>query len=142
MLMTLFHQASSSTSTSGGATAAYAAFGIIGLIIYVAAFWRLFSKLGLPGWMGIIPFVNTYMIYKTRGVRSPVLWLILSFIPCLNIIALWFMVSDLAEMYGKHIGWKLFLFFLTPLAALILAFGGSQAVPANMAGRHDANPAV
>src|SRR5215217_3493776 len=107
----------------------YAALFIIALVGY----WLLFVKLGLPGWMGIVPFVNVYMIFKARGLRSPVLWLILSLIPCINIIAAWFLASDTAELFGKMIGWKVFLFLIPGLSHLILAFGSSEVERANLA---------
>ena len=86
-----------------------------------------------PGWMGIVPFVSTYMIYKARGLRSPIVWLILSFIPILNIVAWWFLSSDLAEMFGKTTGWKIFLFLIPGLAHLMLAFGDATADRRNIA---------
>ena len=67
------------------------------------------------------------MIYKARGLRSPIVWLILSFIPILNIVAWWFLSSDLAEMFGKTTGWKIFLFLIPGLAHLMLAFGDAKA---------------
>jgi hypothetical protein len=120
--------------------------GVIGVIIWVGlfvlwlvAYWKLFEKLGLPGWMGIVPFVNVYQLFKLRGEREPVLWLILFLVPCINIIALWFLASDTAELFGKSLGWKLALFFLPGISHLVLAFGDSQGDPSAMRGR---NPAV
>ena len=96
-------------------------------------YWKVFTKIGLPGWMGIVPFVNVYMIFEARGERDPVLWLILSLIPCVNIVALWFLANDTAEMFGKEDGWKLFLFFIPGISHLVLGMGSAQAVPANIA---------
>jgi hypothetical protein len=119
------------TSAAGVTVAVliYLAFIVIALVGY----WKLFTKIGLPGWMGIVPFVNIYMIYKARGVRSAGLWLILSLIPIVNIVAAWFLASDTAEIFDKGIGWKLFLFFIPGLSHLILAFGSARANPANIA---------
>ncbi len=83
--------------------------------------------------MGIVPFVNVYMIFKARGKRPPLLWLILSIIPIINIIAAVFLASDTAELFGKGLGWKIFLFFIPGLSHLVLGFGSAQADPANMA---------
>lgn len=135
MLATLAQNTLDTTSSSGGA-----GFAVVLLLIYAAFFvlllvgyWKVFTKLGLPGWMGIIPFVNVYMIFKARGVHEPVVWLILSLIPCVNIIAMWMLASDTAEMFGKELGWKIFLFLIPGLSHMVLAFGSSEAVPANIA---------
>jgi len=113
------------------------AFGVVlgvGLtILALIAYWRLFVKIGLPGWMGIVPFVNVYMIYKARGSRSPVLWLILTLIPCISIIAYWFVANDTAEIFGKHLGWKLLLFFIPGISHLVLAFGSAEVDRAHVA---------
>lgn len=100
------------------------------LLLALVGYWKVFEKIGLPGWMGIVPFVNVYMVFKARGQRDPVLWLILSFIPFVNIVALWFLCSDTAELFGKDLGWKLFLLFLPGIAHMVLGYGDSQADPA------------
>jgi hypothetical protein len=102
-------------------------------VVMLVAYWKVFTKLGLPGWMGIVPIVNVYMVYKARGERDPVLWTILSFIPCVSIVAWWFVCSDTAEMFDKELGWKLFLFLLPGFGHLVLGFGDSQANSARMA---------
>ena len=70
---------SSSASDTGSLVAAWASLIVVfGLIVLVfVGYWRLFTKIGLPGWMGIVPFVNVYMIFRARGQHEPALWLIL-----------------------------------------------------------------
>ena len=121
------------------------------VLLELAALWVIFTKIGLPGWMGIIPFLNTFMVYKARGLRSPALWTILYVVgsPSLGmrgslivpavvlgvlfVVARWFFCSDLAEMFGKATGWKIFLFLIPGLADLVLAFGDSKADRRNIA---------
>ncbi|MHB1138315.1 MAG: DUF5684 domain-containing protein [Microthrixaceae bacterium] len=118
----------------GGGVAVIVAIVYIALfVVYCVAYWKVFTKLGLPGWMGIVPFVNVYMIFKARGERSPVLWLILCLVPCINIIAVWFLASDTADMFDKELGWKIFLFLIPGIGHLVLGFGDSTANPAKMA---------
>jgi hypothetical protein len=121
--------------SDGGGTL-WGAFGTVTALAIVAvallANFRLFTKLGLPGWMGLIPLVNFYLIFKLRGKRPAALWLILFFIPCVGLVAWWFLCSDLAELFGKRTGWKLALFFFSGLAMLVLAFGDAQGEPENM----------
>lgn len=120
-------------------------FAIIFLVLEFASLWVIFTKIGMPGWMGIVPFLNAFMVYKARGLRSPVLWVVICIIgsPSLGlpsdlavlslvlavffIVARWFYCSDLAEMFGKTIGWKIFLFVVPGLAHLMLAFGDAKA---------------
>ena len=129
MLATLAQDFETTTSSNGGG---FAAFGIL-MVIYLALFvvfligyWKVFTKLGLPGWMGIIPLVNVYMLFKARGQHEPVVWLILSLIPCINIIAMWMLANDTAELFGKELGWKIFLFLIPGISHLVLAFGSAE----------------
>lgn len=131
MLATLLQDGlttSSSSNAGAGATIAILFLVYIAMIVVMAvAYWKVFTKLGLPGWMGIIPFVNVYMIFKARGQHEPIVFLILCLIPCINIIGYWFVASDTAELFGKELGWKLFLFFLPGISHLVLGFGSAQA---------------
>ena len=121
------------TTTSETSAGGLAAFGFVWfislalLVLTLIGYWKVFTKIGLPGWMGIVPFVNIYMLFKARGQREPVVWLILCLIPCIQIIGLWFLANDTAELFGKELGWKIFLFIFPGLSHLILGFGGSQA---------------
>lgn len=117
------------STSSGGFAAGLLIFFLvyIGLIVLMAVgYWKVFTKLGMPGWMGIIPIVNIYMIFKARGQHEPIVFLILCLIPCINIIGMWFLASDTAEMFGKELGWKIFLFLLPGIAHLVLGFGSAQ----------------
>ncbi len=116
---------SSSTGSLAFATVLLALY--VGLfVLLLVGYWKVFAKLGLPGWMGIIPFVNVYMLFKARGQHEPVVWLILSLIPCINIIAMWMLANDTAELFGKELGWKIFLFLIPGISHLVLAFGSAE----------------
>jgi hypothetical protein len=136
MLAVLHSLAQSDTTTntaSGGALAAFGFFYLALLVLFLVGYWKVFTKIGLPGWMGIIPFVNIYMLFKARGNRDPIVWLILSLIPCINIIAMWFLANDTAELFDKELGWKIFLFLIPGLSHLVLGFGSSEADPSRIA---------
>jgi fucose 4-O-acetylase-like acetyltransferase len=126
MLAHLFAQSDSSGLAGAGFLAIlYIAF----LVIYLVAMWKLFTKMGQPGWVGIIPILNAYGIYKLAGREW--WWVILLFIPCINIIALWFLAADTAKLFAKELGWTILLFLLPGIGHLILAFGDSQYVGPN-----------
>lgn len=104
-----------------------AAFGV-GIVIYlaivvfeIAALWKVFVKAGQPGWAAIIPFYNVYILLKIIG--RPGWWLILFFIPLVNIIIEIFVVIDTAKSYGKGGGFAVGLFFLGFIFIPILGFG-------------------
>jgi hypothetical protein len=107
------------------ATIAGAVLSVVWLLFLLIGFWRVFTKLGLPGWMGLIPFLNVFMIFRARGQHEPVLWLVLTLIPCVQVVGFWVLASDTAELFGKGFGWKLFLFLIPGLSHLALGYGGS-----------------
>ena len=126
MLAHTFAQSDSSGLAGAGVLiVVYLAF----IVIYLVAMWKLFTKMGQPGWVGIIPILNAYGIYKLAGREW--WWVILLFIPCINIIALWFLAADTAKLFAKELGWTILLFLLPGIGHLILAFGDSQYVGPN-----------
>lgn len=134
LISTLAQQTTTEVDAGGAALVAVIGVAYLALIVLMfVGYWKVFTKMGLPGWMGIIPFVNIYMLFKARGQREPVVWLILSLIPCINIIAMWFLANDTAEIFGKELGWKIFLFLIPGISHLVLGLGSAQAVPANIA---------
>jgi hypothetical protein len=133
VLQSLSQSDTTSNTSSGGVIAAFGIFYLALLVLFLVGYWKVFTKIGLPGWMGIIPFVNIYMLFKARGNRDPIVWLILSLIPCINIIALWFLANDTAELFDKELGWKIFLFLIPGLSHLVLGFGSAQVDPTKVA---------
>lgn len=39
-------------------------FSLIIMILHIIGVWNVFKKAGEPGWKSIIPFYNTYILYK------------------------------------------------------------------------------
>ena len=116
-----------SETTGGGA--AWAGYGIAALVILVltlVAMWKIFVKLGEPGWKGLIPIYNFFKIYELSGKSG---WLVLLFlIPCVNIVAAWLLADSLGDMFGKGFGYKVLLFLFPGIMHLVLGFGSSQPV--------------
>jgi hypothetical protein len=93
-------------------------------VLVVVGLWQVFVKAGHPGWAAIIPFYNIYVILKIVG--RPGWWLILYFIPIVNVIA-WIIVSiDLAKSFGKSTGFAVGLIFLPFIFLIILGFGSDR----------------
>lgn len=127
-MLALLAQTDSNAGSAVGAGIAVV-FYIAFIAIYLVAMWKLFVKMGQPGWQGIIPLLNAYVIYKLAGKEW--WWVILLLIPCINIVAAWVLASSTSKLFGKQIGWSILLFVLPGLAHLILAFGSAEYVGSN-----------
>lgn len=98
---------------------------VIALTIFmIAALWRVFTKAGRPGWAAIVPIYNTYTMIKIAG--RPGWWLILFFIPIVNIVIQFIVLYDLARAFGKDVGYALLLFFLPFIGFPMLAWGDAK----------------
>lgn len=96
----------------------------IGLIVFVlAAFWKVFTKAGHPGWAAIVPIYNAYIMLKIAG--RPGWWLLLLFIPLVNIVIAIMVAIDIAKAFGKGTGFGLGLAFLGIIFYPILGFGSA-----------------
>ena len=94
------------------------------MIVVLASFWKVFVKAGRQGWEGIIPIYNCYILLKI--VDKPIWWLILIFIPIVNIIVGFLLSMALAERFGKSTGFAVGMLFLPFIFYPILAFGDAQ----------------
>jgi hypothetical protein len=108
------------------------------IILMLAAYWKIFTKAGKPGWAGIIPIYNAIVLLEIVG--KPVWWFLLFFIPCVNIVFLIWTINLLSKSFGKGTGFTIGLILLGPIFICILAFGdavyvGPAAAEANAANR-------
>ena len=123
------------TSSSGSAGGLFLYFLVI-YAIAVIPFWVIFTKAGQPGWPALIPIYDLYILLKVVG--RPGWWLILYFIPLVNIVILIVVYNDLSKSFGHGVGFTLGLIFLSLIFLYILAFGsstyrGPSAAPGGMA---------
>jgi uncharacterized membrane protein YhaH (DUF805 family) len=93
-------------------------------ILMIAAWWKIFTKAGQPGWASIIPIYNLYIWCKIVG--RPWWWILLMLIPFVNFIIIIILCIDLAKSFGKGVGFGLGLLFLGIIFFPILGFGGAQ----------------
>ena len=103
------------------------------LVIYVAIVlviivgeWKVYTKAHQPGWACIIPLYNTYVLMKIVG--RPGWWLVLLFIPIVNIVILIMVMIDLAKSFAKSTGFAVGLIFLPFIFIPVLGFGSAQYV--------------
>ena len=102
-------------------------FSCVGLLIFlavVAGMWQIFTKAGEAGWKAIIPIYNLWVLLEIVG--RPGWWIILFFIPLVNIV-IWLLVSlDLAKSFDHGTGFGIGLWLLPWLFYVILGWGESQ----------------
>jgi hypothetical protein len=121
----LVAQASSSGSSGQAAGALFVALIELGLaILIIAGVWKTFVKAGHPGWAAIVPIYNMYILLKIAG--RPGWWLLLFFIPLVNIIIGIITSIDVAKNFGKGAGFGIGLAFLGFIFFPILGFGSAQ----------------
>jgi len=54
------------------------------MIIVIVGMWKMFEKAGKPGWASLIPIYNFIVLLEIVG--KPLWWIVLMFIPIVNII--------------------------------------------------------
>lgn len=102
----------------------YIIFMILIAVFIIACYWKLFVKAGQPGWAAIVPIYNIIVLLQIVG--KPVWWIILMFIPCVNIVIALLIYLDLARVFGKSTGFGIGLFLLGIVFLPILAFGDAE----------------
>ena len=112
------------TTTTGSGSGFFLLFPLVLMVLYVVAFWKLFKKAGEPGWGAIVPIYNLYLYCKISG--RPEWWLILFFIPLVNIVIGLIVAMDLAKAFGKSAGFGIGLWLLSFIFVPILAFGSAH----------------
>jgi len=93
-------------------------------ILVIAGMWKVFTKAGKPGWAAIIPIYNTIVLLQIAG--KPIWWIVLLFIPIVNIVIAVMVMISVAKAFGKGTGFALGLLFLSPIFIPILGFSDAQ----------------
>lgn len=94
-------------------------------IVFIAIFWKVFSKAGQPGWAAIVPVYNQWVLVTGIAKKEP-LWFILLLVPFVNIVASWVICQEVAKKFGKSETFGIGLFLLGPICWAILAFGSAK----------------
>lgn len=111
---------------------------VIAIIIFVSL-WKIFQKAGRPGWEGIIPLYNYYILLveivgrPAWWVAFPIAAVVLGWVPVIGwLISIAFLVvhvivsNDLSKSFGKGVGFTIGLVILGFIFFPILAFGKAQ----------------
>ena len=94
------------------------------VVVVIAGLWKTFVKAGQPGWGALIPFYNFVLLLEIAG--KPIWWLILMFIPLVNLVVTIIVSIEVAKNFGKDAGFGLGLAFLGFIFYPILGFGSAQ----------------
>ncbi len=111
------------SEAQGGTTGMiFMAVWLVVCLTILAGIWKVFTKAGQPGWGALVPIYNTYLM--TKIAQRPAWWLILMFIPVVNIIVHVVLSMDIARHFGKGAGFGVGLacFVFYP----IIGFGGAH----------------
>jgi len=89
-------------------------------LISILSMWRIYKKAGQPGWAAIVPIYNLIVWLKIIG--KPAWWIVLLFIPLVNIVFSVWMVNLLAKRFGRNVGFTFGLIFLGMFFYPLLAY--------------------
>ena len=111
--------------------AAGAIVGLVFFLIYIAvivfeivALWKVYAKAGKPGWACLIPIYDIIVLLDIA--KCPIWYIILFFIPVVNVVATVMVSIKFAQVFGKGIGMALLIIFLPVVAIPVLAFGNAK----------------
>lgn len=93
--------------------------------LLIVAMWKLYVKMGVPGWKSIIPFYNIWVLLE-KTAKSNLVWFILFLVPGANMVSLVAMLLSICKAFGKNVGFTVFLFLFPLIALPILGLGKSQ----------------
>ena len=98
-------------------------FSLVLCVATLVAMWKIYAKMGRPGWVSLIPLYNGYVLFEELTGNG---WnMLLLLIPFYNIYLAVKIQIDLAHAFGQStvFGWGLAL--LMPIFQLILGFGSA-----------------
>jgi outer membrane biosynthesis protein TonB len=121
--------AATATSMVGG----FLIFGIVMWLIAMAAsilmivsLWKIFVKLGKPGWYAIVPIYNIYQLCLSVGVEW--WYLLLMCVPIVQFYAMYVIYDSLAKKFGKSTGFTIGIILVPYVFLPMLAFGKNNNV--------------
>jgi hypothetical protein len=122
------------SSSSGGGAGAFISLAIVAvfIILQLIGFWKVLEKSGESGaWSlllltGCLYPVAFLPIAKISG--RPAWWVILLYIPIVNIVVLAILSIDLAKSFGKTTGYGIGLWLLSFIFYPMLGFGSAAYV--------------
>lgn len=122
----LFQQSADDAAAAGLLGGVGGFIGLVFAVLIIVGVWKVFTKAGKPGWASIIPLYNIYVLLEIVG--RPGWWLLLFFIPFVNIVIAIIVNIDLAKSFGKSVlVWGvLLLTIFSAIDYILLGFDSSR----------------
>jgi len=114
-----------SNQMDGTFWAIYSLIVLILAVTSIVSIWRIFEKAGDKGWKSLIPFYNTYTLFKVAGYNG---WMfLLLIIPIVNIVIFVLFSLKLAERFGKSTLFAVVaLILFNPIGFWIIGLGDAK----------------
>ncbi|GDX63105.1 hypothetical protein LBMAG34_6390 [Candidatus Saccharibacteria bacterium] len=114
-----------SNQMDGTFWAIYSLIVLILAVTTIVSIWRIFEKAGDKGWKSLIPFYNTYTLFKVAGYNG---WMfLLLIIPIVNIVIFVLFSLKLAERFGKSTLFAVVaLILFNPIGFWIIGLGDAK----------------
>ena len=94
-------------------------------ILILVGIFKTFTKMGYDdAWWALIPFLN--LVFFVKVIEKPIWWVILFFIPFVNLYVFWLVSSKVAKAFGKSDLFAIGLLLLGFIFYPILGFGSEQ----------------
>lgn len=100
--------------------ATYSLFILILAILMLISMWKIFKKAGKKGWEAVIPIYNLIVLLEITNL--PKWYVLLLFIPFINIYILFKIYIELAHAFGKSTMYGVLMVFFNFICLPILAF--------------------
>ena len=109
---------------------------LIFVVLSIIANWKVFTKMGMPGWYSLIPFFSDWKKFEAAGMQPWFALVIL--IPVIGsiayLIATIFISIRLARGFGKSDAYAIGIILLQPIFLMILGFGKADWDASRLAG--------
>lgn len=114
-----------SNQMDGTFWAIYSLFVLILAVTTIVSVWKIFEKAGDKGWKALIPFYNSYTLFKVAGYNG---WMfLLLIIPIVNIVIFVLLSLKLAEKFGKSTLFAVVaLILFNPIGFWIIGLGDAK----------------
>lgn len=131
---------------AGGLALVSSLIQVVIILLNIIGLFKIYQKMGKPGWKGIIPFYNMYVLYdelwdkkyfwgyllaqavmlnpsSPSGLLFSVADLVLSVAMIVVVMKLYI---KLAKAFGKGTGFGVLTFFFAPICLAVLGFGSAE----------------
>ena len=94
------------------------------MAVVIIGMWKVFEKAGKPGWAAFVPIYNMIVLLEIVG--KPLWWILLMFIPVVNLVIAIIVLLELAKAFGKGVEFAVGLLLLPFVFYPILGFGDAK----------------